>query len=98
MQTVIRNQGLYISGVIGVHTLNDAAYRQFVTQCAGAEIGFLDFSGVEKADSAGISLMLTALRARAGKPLAVRNLPDTLRALVELYEIQDWIHSDETPY
>ena len=46
----------------------------------------LDLSGITRADSAGLAcvLALLAQASRAGRPLAVANVPESLRALAEV--------------
>lgn len=90
MQSDIRQDTLFISGDVTVKTLTDAAYARFQQQCRLKEIVRIDFSGVGRADSACVSLLLTALRL---KPQAVSfaNVPESVQALADLYELKDWL-------
>lgn len=92
MNSEIRNGVLYLSGDITVKTVNAAAHSRFEQQCRLKDISALDLGEVGRADSACISLLLAALRHRP-EGLAFHRLPDTVRALAELYEINDWIKS-----
>lgn len=94
MQTQIEQHTLFISGDVNVRTLNSNMCRTFAQQCTLPEINTLDFARVKQADSACLSLLLIAKRARSGSlntPLAVHNLPDAVNDLANLYEIQEWI-------
>lgn len=95
MQTQIKQNTLFISGIVNVRTLNADMCRAFAKQCTLPEINALDFAEVHQADSACLSLLLIAKRARSNnnlnEPLAVRNLPNAVNDLAQLYEIQEWI-------
>lgn len=92
MQTEIRNGTLYISGDVTVKTLTASAFAHYEQQCRLKETDSIDFSQVGKADSACVSLLLNALRRTDKKP-TIQNIPDSVRALAELYEIKDWLQS-----
>ena len=92
MQTEIRNGTLYISGDVTVKTLTASAFARYEQQCRLKETDSIDFSQVGKADSACVSLLLNALRRTDKKP-TIQNIPDSVRALAELYEIKDWLQS-----
>ena len=77
MNSEVREQCLYLSGDVSVQTLDAAAYRQW--------------KGVTRADSTALALMIAALRARGQSSLQWRNLPESVRLLAELYEIEEWI-------
>lgn len=82
-----KDKTLFIGGEITVGTLNADGYRRFQTACR-AGIDTLDFAAVTRADSACVSLLLAALR--AGIPhSAWRNVPPSVTALAQLYEIQE---------
>ena len=89
MQTEIRNGTLYISGDVTVKTLTASAFARYEQQCRLKETDSIDFS---QADSACVSLLLNALRRTDKKP-TIQNIPDSVRALAELYEIKDWLQS-----
>lgn len=95
MHTFIQQSTLHISGNVTVHTLNADVCRQFAQQCAQPEILYLDGSQIERADSAALSLIFTAQRARQGslKPLTLQNWPKTAKDLAQLYDIQEWINT-----
>lgn len=91
MNSEARNGTLYISGEVTVKTLTDAAYTRFQEQCRLKEVVALDFSAVSRADSACVSLLLTALRLK-NHTLEWHHLPESVRALAGLYEINDWLN------
>lgn len=92
MKLSTQNGILSISGEVTVKTVNESLYRQFEQQCRLKDVHTLDFSQVTRADSACISLLLTALRLQ-NKTMNTQQLPESVRALAELYEINHWIHS-----
>jgi len=81
--------------------LNEAAHYpdfSFVWQEAGAfvhlrqpEIHAIDLSQITRADSACLSLLLTALRQKTQGSLKIHNPPASVRDLAQLYEIEEWI-------
>ena len=73
-------------------TLTASAFARYEQQCRLKETDSIDFSQVGKADSACVSLLLNALRRTDKKP-TIQNIPDSVRALAELYEIKDWLQS-----
>ena len=89
MQIETRYGVLLLGGDITVRTLNDSDLRQFERVCADAAVTQLDLSGVERADSACLALLLIAQRRE--QPLSFLSVPASVRALAELYEINDWI-------
>lgn len=90
MNSELRDNVLYLSGDITVKTVTDSAYRQFEQQCRLNETNALDLSRVSRADSACVSLLLTALRLK-NKAVELRHIPELVRALADLYEIKDWV-------
>ena len=91
MNSEVREQCLYLSGDVSVQTLDTAAYRQWKQQCASDDIRAIDWQDVTRADSTALGLMIAALRARGQSSLQWRNLPESVRLLAELYEIEEWI-------
>ena len=91
MQTELRDGTLHISGDVTVKTLTAAAFTRFRQQCRLKDTRAVDMSGVGCADSACVSLLLNALRRTDKKP-TIQNIPDSVRALAELYEIKDWLN------
>lgn len=91
MNSETRDGTLYLSGDITVKTVTAAAFAGFERQCRLKDIRILDLAEVGRADSACVSLLLTALRANGS--LEIRNLPQSVQALAELYEIREWVHS-----
>lgn len=91
MESEIRGSVLYVKGEVTVKTVTPAAYGRFEQQCRLNGTHTVDFSEVGRADSACVSLLLTALRAQ---PSAVtfQGLPDSVQALAELYEIKEWVN------
>ncbi len=90
MQTEIRNGVLHLSGDITVKTVGKAAYTQFEQQCRSSEVHTLDLAAVGRADSACVSLLLSALRLKGGA-VAFQSVPASVAALADLYEIKDWV-------
>lgn len=90
MNSEIRDNVLYLSGEITVKTVTNAAYSQFEQQCRLNHTDTLDFSQVSRADSACVSLLLTALRLKRPN-ITLRHIPESVRALADLYDIKDWI-------
>lgn len=91
MNSEIRDNVLYLSGDITVKTVTETAYRQFERQCRLKETGALDLSHVGRADSACVSLLLTALRLK-NKAVQLCHIPESVRSLADLYEIKDWVN------
>lgn len=91
MHYAVQDGCLYLHGTATVHTVTASVYRQFVKECSQANIHTLDLTGLQKADSACVSLLLAALR--TNKTLTLNSLPNSVQALLELYEIQEWIHT-----
>ncbi|MDO4878455.1 MAG: STAS domain-containing protein [Neisseria sp.] len=88
MNSEIRDGVLHLSGDITVKTVQADTCRRFAQDCGG-DISAVDLSGVGRADSACLSLLLSLLR-RKGRSPELRNLPPSVNALAELYEIRDW--------
>lgn len=91
MQTKLDNDTLYLSGSITTKTLTAAAFEQFRKQCRSAQPSTIDLGGITRADSACVSLLLEAARQTDRAP-HIRNIPDSVRTLTELYEIKDWLN------
>lgn len=91
MQSEIRDNTAYVQGEVSVQTVNQAALAQFARQCGQPEIHAIDCSQITRADSACLSLLLTALRQREQGSLKIHNLPPSVRDLAQLYEIEEWI-------
>lgn len=91
MQFIIQDNCLMIQGVVSVETLTRQHYKQFVQLCRQPEVRAIDLSGVVRADSACISLLLTFLRQHASGSLKVVNVPVPVRMLAQLYEIDEWM-------
>ncbi len=81
---------LAVNGVLTFDTAHAAllALRQ---KLASGSFAALDLAGVEHSDSAGLSCVLAVLAGvRAhGRTLAVRHLPDGLRALAQVCEVEE---------
>ncbi|MDC8014760.1 STAS domain-containing protein [Tahibacter soli] len=70
--------------------LTFATAAQALRECRGAgHAKTLDLAGVDAADSAGLAVLLALARdARAaGRPFAIANAPESLRALAQLAEV-----------
>lgn len=91
MQSEIRDNIVYVQGEVGVQTVDKTTLAQFARQCGQPEIHAIDCSQITRADSACLSLLLTALRQREQGSLKIHNLPPSVRDLAQLYEIEEWI-------
>ncbi len=94
MNTEIREQVLHLGGDVTVKTVSSAAYERFEQQCRLKEVHTLDLAGVAQADSACLSLLLSALRLKQGA-ITLRHIPASVLALAELYEIDTQIAKHE---
>lgn len=81
---------IYLSGEVTVKTVTNAAYQQFEQQCRLNDVHTLDLAKVSLADSACVSLLLTALRLKNNQ-LQLSHIPESVVALSELYEIKEWV-------
>ncbi|MGA0587030.1 STAS domain-containing protein [Dyella sp. KRB-257] len=81
---------LAVSGVLTFDTAH-AALRALRDKLAAGVFTALDLAGVERGDSAGLACVLAVLAdVRAhGRALTVRHLPDGLRALAQVCEVED---------
>ena len=91
MQSEIRDNIVYVAGEVSVQTVDKTTLAQFAQQCGQPEIHAIDCSQITRADSACLSLLLTALRQREQGSLKIHNLPPSVRDLAQLYEIEEWI-------
>ncbi|QEY23845.1 STAS domain-containing protein [Neisseria animalis] len=91
MNSELRDGVLYIGGEVTVKTVTDTAYTHFKQQCRLQNLDTVDFASVSRADSACLSLLLTAQRLNPN--VRFRHLPESVRALADLYEINDWLSS-----
>lgn len=91
MQSAIRDNIVYVQGEVSVQTVDKTTLAQFAQQCGQPEIHAIDCSQITRADSACLSLLLTALRQREQGSLKTHNLPPSVRDLAQLYEIEEWI-------
>lgn len=91
MNTEIRNGILYIIGDVTVKTVNSTNFSLFSQQCRLKEISKLDLSHIGSSDSVCISLLLTAIRSKSEKWMFF-NIPESVQALADLYDIKDWIN------
>ena len=82
---------LYLSGDITVKTVTASAFAGFGRQCRLKDIRILDLTEVGRADSACVSLLLTALRANGS--LEIRNLPQSVQALANFTKSENGVHS-----
>ena len=91
MQSAIHDNIVYVQGEVSVQTVDKTTLAQFAQQCGQPEIHAIDCSQITRADSACLSLLLTALRQREQGSLKIHNLPASVRDLAQLYEIEEWI-------
>lgn len=89
MNSENRNGTLYLSGEVTVKTVTSAPYTKFRQQCRATETQQINLSSIVRADSACVSLLLEALRIKPN--ILLTGLPDSVRALAELYEIREWV-------
>ncbi|XDZ51229.1 lipid asymmetry maintenance protein MlaB [Neisseriaceae bacterium CLB008] len=90
LQVQIEAPEISLSGEVSMQTLSPSLLAQVVKGCQQSRIQSLNLAGVRQADSACVGLLLAVLKARqqAGlTPLNVRNLPEAVRALNTLYEL-----------
>lgn len=87
MQMVMENDCLKIRGVVSVQSLTRQEFKQFVQLCQQPEIQTLDLSEVVRADSACVSLLITALRENVSGSLKWINVPESVKTLAKLYEL-----------
>ena len=90
MNTEIREQVLHLGGDITVKTVSSAAYERFEQQCRLKEVHTLDLTGVAQADSACLSLLLSALRLKQGA-ITLRHIPASVLALGSSHKICGFI-------
>ncbi len=92
MQIEILDGVMRLSGDITVNTVTEAGLRQFRQAFkSGGQLGRMDFSAVGRADSACLSLLLTARRLNPS--IKAQAVPASVWALAELYEIRDWMEA-----
>ncbi|HEV2621075.1 MAG TPA: STAS domain-containing protein [Frateuria sp.] len=80
---------LGVSGVLSFGTAA-AALAAISAALAADPVVRLDLSAVERADSAGLACVLAvqAEAQRLGRPLAVVNMPEGMRALAQVCEVE----------
>lgn len=93
MQITVQNDTLLLKGAVTVQTLTAPDHKHFVQQCQQPHIHSLDLSGVIRADSACVSLLLAALRQRPSGSLNIIGLPESVKDLAQLYEIESWLNT-----
>lgn len=87
MQFVIENNCLMIRGMVSVQTLTHHDLKQFVQLCQHPEVQTIDLSGVIRADSACVALLLMTLRENVSGKLTWLNVPESVQTLAKLYEL-----------
>lgn len=93
MQITVQNDTLSLKGAITVQTLTVALHKHFVQLCQQPHIHTIDLNGVVRADSACVSLLLTALRQRDSGSLKFIGLPESIKDLAQLYEIESLLNT-----
>jgi phospholipid transport system transporter-binding protein len=80
---------LGVSGVLSFATAA-AALAAISAALAAEPVARLDLSAVERADSAGLACVLAvqAEAQRLGRPLAVVNMPEGMRALAQVCDVE----------
>lgn len=92
MRSEVREHCVYVYDEISVRTVNQAAYRTFLQQCALPEIHAVNFSGVTRTDSVCLALLFATLRQARSGSLKYQSLPNSVQDLAQLYEVQEWIN------
>lgn len=92
IKSEVREGVVYLSGEISVKTITSTLMTQITQDCHSPDVCVVDCSGVEKADSACLSLLLQIQRTTK-KAMQWRAIPQSVQALAELYEIQDRIQA-----
>ncbi len=83
---------LHLSEAVTAATISAADIAAFQAACTDPALTQIDLSGVTQADSVCVCLLISALRSRQnGTPLQPVHLPDSVRALIHLYEIDHWM-------
>lgn len=80
-----------LSGDVTVNDITGALFKQFVHSLNTNHVDQIDLSGVQRADSACVSLLITAMRNEKNATIALKNIPSAVVALLDLYELDDWI-------
>lgn len=90
MQTQWLSGCLNVSGEVSVRTLTQASYNDFMRQIRLPETQCINLKDVTLADSACVSLLLSVWRERSDS-LNIRNVPQSVRDLAQLYEVDEWL-------
>ncbi|MCX7515092.1 STAS domain-containing protein [Frateuria hangzhouensis] len=79
---------LRASGVLSFETAA-AALQAIGAALAGEPVARLDLAGISRSDSAGLACVLAAQAEarRLGRPLGVENMPEGMRALAQVCEV-----------
>ncbi len=92
MQIQVQEHCIQISGEVSVHTLTRLAYDSFIQYICQPDILRVDLSKVDKADSACVSLLLATARQRGLGAIEWIDVPQSVRDLTQLYEVQEWLN------
>ncbi len=91
MQIQCQDHHLLLSGDITMSQVSGADFKALQNALKNQNITEVDLSGVTKADSACVSLLITALRDTQGQQIRFSGLPSAVLALIDLYELNEWI-------
>ena len=90
MQTQWLSGCLNVSGEVSVRTLTQASYNDFMRQIRLPETQCINLEDITLADSACVSLLLSVWRERSDS-LNIQNVPQSVRDLAQLYEVDEWL-------
>ena len=90
MQTQWLSGCLNVSGEVSVRMLTQASYNDFMRQIRLPETQCINLKDITLADSACVSLLLSVWRERSDS-LNIQNVPQSVRDLAQLYEVDEWL-------
>ena len=90
MQTQWLSGCLNVSGEVSVRTLTQASYNDFMRQIRLPETQCINLKDITLAASACVSLLLSVWRERSDS-LNIQNVPQSVRDLAQLYEVDEWL-------
>jgi len=80
----------YLRGSVDFHSVSDLANEDVLDESAEVSI---DLGGLQSVDSSAVALLIQWQRqaAQKGIPLRFLNIPDQLKPLITLYDLEDII-------
>ncbi len=91
MQMQCDNHCLKLSGNMTVIDITESDINHLMSLLKEADIQKVDLANVAKADSACVTFLITIFREYSGKQIQLENIPNTVLALLDLYELNNWI-------